>query len=96
MADKLVALSNIEHGQPDGTIIKIAYGESVDALPKDAIKQLQAVGVVGPEPMAASEAVNEIEELKRQLAEAKALLEAKEAYAAKEAEVEAPKTGVQS
>lgn len=71
---KDVALSKIEHGLPDGSLLIIEYGEPVDKLPKEVIEQLKAISSIGPEPMAASSALDEIEELKRQLAEAQAKL----------------------
>lgn len=74
MAD--IALTNIIHGNDDGSVTRYEYGASVSDLPADVRKQLKEEGVIGPEPMANSEAQNEIEILKAQLLEAEARLEA--------------------
>lgn len=77
MAD--VALSNIIHGNADGSVSYFNYGEPVTGLTKKEIEVLKASGSIGPEPMAASDAMSEIESLKAQLLEAQALLAEKAA-----------------
>ena len=69
-----IALTTIIHGNDDGSVTRIEYGEPVSGLPAVVIKQLKDDGVIGDEPMANSEAMAQIEALKSQLAEAQARL----------------------
>jgi hypothetical protein len=45
-----VALTNISHGEEDGSVTEVAYGESVKDLPKDVVKDLTDQGLVGELP----------------------------------------------
>lgn len=60
----LVALTNVKHGEDDGTVTEVAYGESIDDLPQEVIDNLTALGLVGTSDgivAAAAEAVKEEE-----------------------------------
>lgn len=74
-----VAVGRIIHGLEDGNVIVVEHGEDVSKLPKDVIESLKEAGSIIPEPKAASEVMDELEELKKQLAEAQAELEAAKA-----------------
>ena len=57
----LVALTNIRHGNVDGTLTEVLIGQSVDALPQDVVDGFVAAGLVGvgtPEIAAAAPVVD--------------------------------------
>lgn len=72
----LVALTDIVHGTEDGKVIRVSAGENVPSdIKGDALKLLKEAGSVG-QPVVTPKEVEDkdaqIEELKRQLAEAQA------------------------
>lgn len=81
MAD--VALTRIEHGLEDGTVIFVEQGEKVDKLPAEVVKNLKALGVIAEgvpinEPLPDFNALAaENAELKAQVEELKAQLAVK-------------------
>lgn len=44
----LVAKTNIRHGEEDGSVTEVAYGESVEDLPQNVIDYLVAEGLAVP------------------------------------------------
>lgn len=79
----LVAKTHIVHGKDDGSTVEIAQGDEPKGLPKDVVDELKKAGLVGEEEPTASQAVEtedlreeneelaaQVEDLKRQLAEA--------------------------
>lgn len=74
----LVALTDIVHGTDTGEVIKVAKGEKIPVtINGDALKLLKEAGSVG-QPVVTPKEVEDkdaqIEELKRQLAEAHAAI----------------------
>ena len=72
----LVALTDIVHGTDTGDVIKVAKGEKIPVtINGDALNILKEIGSVGQPVVTPKEVENkdaQIEELKRQLAEAQA------------------------
>lgn len=58
----LVALTNVRHGEDDGSVTEVLYGQSVEDLPQNVIDYLLANGLAGestPEIVAAAPVVDE-------------------------------------
>lgn len=57
----LVALTNVRHGEDDGSVTEVLYGQSVEDLPQNVIDYLLANGLAGestPEIAAAAPVVD--------------------------------------
>lgn len=78
MAD--VALVELVIGEDDGSRTIVPVGKAIPAgkFSKEELEALREAKIVGPEPVASSEAQSEIELLKAQLAEAQERLKAQE------------------
>lgn len=78
----LVAKTNIVHGKDDGSIIEIAAGEEPKGLPKEALEDLKAAGIIGEPEETPAEVVEENEELQQENAELQQQVEALKAQLA--------------
>lgn len=58
-----VALTNIRHGNKDGTIVEVEEGGKVDKLPSDVRDELRELGSIGEPAMTQADKDEEKEEL---------------------------------
>jgi pheromone shutdown protein TraB len=79
-----VALTQIRHGNEDGTLTVVEQYQDVKGLPKDVVEGLKAQGLVGDLPEAPQALVEERDLLAQRVAELEQQL--KDAHADREAQ----------